>query len=186
MAVKEFNFLNVSITVPGTSGKEAYELLCNTLGAVPGIDWQTDVYTSSDDVEGLNERPTSELFPTDAEAEEQAARASVRDQIAYEQSKQCRPSDPIDRMYAEAFADELPQESFELIVRWGDVREEEEPREAKVYTFETEAQRDAYRDGIIEALPDTSRFDFYERNADGTIPDDEEWANEYGDDEDEE
>lgn len=130
-------------------------------------------------------------------------------------------SDPIDRMYAEAFEDEddpdqtmteqcrrgthdgcpdvdanccecschLPtppdatHETYELILRWGRPDEEDERREAKVYTFETEAERDAYRDGIIEAQPDTTRFDFYTRNADGTIPEDEEWNAENEEDE---
>jgi hypothetical protein len=69
--------------------------------------------------------------------------------------------------------------AYELIVRFGDVREAETPREAEVYTFNTEAERDAYKDGIIRASRYNQR-DFVERNPDGTIPQDSEWFELFG------
>lgn len=58
----EFNFLNVAISVSAPSAEEAYTKLCNGLAAIDA-DWQTDVYTNAEDVEGISERSTSELFP---------------------------------------------------------------------------------------------------------------------------
>lgn len=89
----------------------------------------------------------------------------------------------LNRMQCTSTPADPARKKYELIVRWGRPDEEDEPREAKIYTFDTEAERNAYRDGIIEAQPDTTRFDFYTRNADGTIPEDEEWEALYGESE---
>jgi hypothetical protein len=61
-AMPEFNFINVAITVSAPNAQEAYAKLCNGLAAIDA-DWQTDVYTHAEDVEGINERSTAELFP---------------------------------------------------------------------------------------------------------------------------
>lgn len=57
-------FDNVSITIEAPTPKEAYTLLCNTLGAVEGMDWVTDTYdTHGADGNDDTYRDTSVLFP---------------------------------------------------------------------------------------------------------------------------
>lgn len=66
VAQVEWTFQGVAITLSAPTAKEAYTKLCEGLAAM-GADWETDVYHRTDDVEGINERDCSELYPTESE-----------------------------------------------------------------------------------------------------------------------
>jgi hypothetical protein len=67
--VTETVFHNVTITIMSDSPKEAYALLCSTLGSLERekgieIDWTTDTFSTQDNAE---ERSTSALYPIAAD-----------------------------------------------------------------------------------------------------------------------
>jgi hypothetical protein len=52
-------FHNVRISIPVASPQEAYKALCNAIAKIPGVEWETDTYSTHDDEET---RSTSKLI----------------------------------------------------------------------------------------------------------------------------